>query len=245
MLRTASRAASCKYEADPLMTRQAANDATIATRPIASPAPSKLRRPKLPQRSMMKALVRIAVVVALGLALSRCWAHISTPARVFDPHDAETSAWRNPPEGTVNMLLPNGQPLTLEKGSMNFELQQFLGSKQAAPRAFDFDQLYFTYGSAELLVDSEDGLRDLAAILMSYPRARVKIVGYTGGEKPINDGDLGGQRASAIVNALTAAGIPKARMSAESGGDPSLVDETSSLEDRFDDGYGQLIVMDK
>ena len=227
------------------MTRQAANDATIATSLVANPTPSKSRRPKLRQRSMMKALVRIVVVIALGLALSRCLAHISTPAKVFDARDAETSAWQNPPEGTVNMLLSNGQPLTLEKGSMNFELQQFLDSKQAAPRAFDFDQLYFTYGSAEPMVDPEDGLRDLAAILISYPRARVKIVGYTGGEKPINNGDLGGQRASAIVNALIAAGIPKARMSAESGGDPSLIDETSSPEDRFDDGNGQLIVMDK
>jgi len=227
------------------MTRQAANDATIATSLVANPTPSKSRRPKLRQRSMMKALVTIVIVIVLGLALSRGLAHISTPAKVFDPRNAETSAWQNPPEGTVNMLLSNGQPLTLEKGSMNFELQQFLDSKQAAPRAFDFDQLYFTYGSAEPMVDPEDGLRDLAAILISYPRARVKIVGYTGGEKPINNGDLGGQRASAIVNALIAAGIPKARMSAESGGDPSLIDETSSPEDRFDDGNGQLIVMDK
>lgn len=245
MLRTASRAASCKYEADPLMTRQAANDATIATSLVANPAPSKSRRPKLRQRSMMVALVRIVAVIALGLALSRCLAHISRPAKVFDPRNAETSAWQNPPEGTVNMLLPNGQPLTLEKGSMNFELQQFLGSKQPAPRAFDFDQLYFTYGSAEPMVDPEDGLWDLVAILNSYRRARVKIVGYSGGEKPASGVDLGFQRANAIVNALVGMGVSRTRMTPESGGDPSIVDETSGPEDRFDDGNGQLIVMDK
>lgn len=143
------------------------------------------------------------------------------------------------------MLLPNGRPATLEKGSMNYELQQFLASKEPPPQAFDFDQLYFTYGSAEPMIDPQDGVSDLAAILVAYPRVRVKIIGYGGGEKPASGTDLGGQRANAIVNALAGVGVPRSSMTAESGGDPSLVDETSSPEDKFDDGNGQLIVMDK
>lgn len=200
---------------------------------------------KVGRRRVFKALVRMSVVIVLGFALSRCWSEISLPTNSPITRESETAAWQHPPDGTVNMLLPNGHPVSLEKGSMNYELQQFLASKQAAPAAFDFDQLYFTYGSARLIIDPENGVRDLAAILIAYPRARVKIMGYSGGEKPASGVDLGGQRANAIVSALAGMGVPRNRMAPESGGDPSIVDETSSPEDRFDDGSGQLIVMDK
>lgn len=201
---------------------------------------------KVDRRGVFKMLIRIAVVIALGFALSRCWSEISMPAKKSPiTRESETEAWQNPPEGTVNMLLPNGHPVSLEKGSMNHELQQFLASKQPPPAAFDFDQLFFTYGSAEPMIDPEDGVRDLAAILIAYPRVRVKVVGYSGGEKPVSGVNLGGQRANAIVDALAGMGVPRTRMAPESGGDPSIVDETSSPEDNFDDGNGQLIVLDK
>lgn len=229
------------------VTRQRASNAmtprfdSMERGPVSSDARSKVDR-----RRVFKTLVRIAVVIALGFALNRCWSDISMPAKNSPiSRHSETEAWRNPPEGTVNMLLPNGTPVSFEKGSMNHELQRFLASKQAPPAVFDFDQFYFTYGSAEPMIVPEDGMRDLAAILVAYPRARVKIVGYSGGEKPVSGVDLGGQRADAIVDALTGMGVPGTRMEPESGGDPSIVDETSSPDDRFDDGNGQLIVLDK
>lgn len=228
------------------MTRQTTSDTSIAKfSTMREASVSSDRGVKLGRRGMWKALFRMVVVVALGFALSRCWSQISTPTRSPFIGQPETDAWQNPPEGTVNLLLPNGRPATLERGSMNYELQQFLASKQPAPQAFDFDQLFFTYGSAEPMIEPEDGVSDLAAILVAYPRVRVKIVGYGGTEKPASGADLGGQRANAIVNALAEVGVPRSRMAAESGGDPSLVDKTSSPEDRFDDGNGQLIVMDK
>lgn len=227
--------------------RQPASDAAIPhVDPMEAGPVSCHARSKVDRRHVFKTLIRIAVVIVLGLALSRCWSEISMPAKKSPiTRESETEAWQNPPEGTVNMLLPNGHPVSLEKGSMNYELQQFLASKQAPPAAFDFDQLYFTYGSAKPMIDPENGVRDLAAILIAYPRARVKIVGYSGGEKPASGVDLGGQRASAIVNALIGMGVTSIRMTPESGGDPSIVDETSSPEESFDDGNGQLIVMDK
>lgn len=228
------------------MTRRPANDATIGdVNSIVDASASSRLRTRTDRRSVFKALFRIAVVIILAFAVSRCWPHIGMPASSPITRESETEAWRNPPEGAVNLLLPNGRPAMLEKGSMNYQLQQFLASKQPPPQAFDFDQLFFTYGSAEPMIDPEDGVSDLAAILIAYPRVRVKIVGYGSGEKPASGVDLGGQRANAIVNALAGAGVPRNRMTAESGGDPGLVDETSSPEDRFDDGNGQLIVMDK
>ena len=228
------------------VTRKPASDAMIPHVDSMEDGPvSSDSRSKVDRRRVFKTLIRIAVVIVLGFALSRCWSEISMPAKSPVTRESETQAWQNPPEGTVNMLLPNGTPISVEKGSMNHELEQFLASKQAAPAAFHFDQLYFTYGSAEPMIDREDGMRDLAAILIAYSRARVKIVGYSGGEKPANGVDLGGQRANAIVNALVGMGVPRTRMTPESGGDPSIVDETSSPEESFDDGNGQLIVMDK
>lgn len=228
------------------MTRRTTSDTTTAhLSTIQDKAVSSNRRVKLGRHGAWKAIFRMAVVIALGFAVTRCWSEISTPTRSPLIGQPETDAWQNPPEGTVNMLLPNGRPATLEKGSMNYELQQYLASKDSPPQAFEFDQLYFTYGSAEPMIDPEDGVSDLAAILIAYPRVRVKIIGYGGGEKPASGADLGGQRADAIVKALAGVGVPQSRMTAESGGDPTLVDETSSPEDSFDDGNGQLIVMDK
>jgi outer membrane protein OmpA-like peptidoglycan-associated protein len=216
-----------------------AKDATIArmdttVREFASPRP----RARVDWRGATKAIFRIAVVIALAFGVSRCWSQISTPGSSPITRESETEAWLNPPQGTVNMLLPNGRPAQLEKGSMNHELQQFLASKEPPPQAFEFDQLFFTYGSAEPMIDPADGLSDLAAILSAYPRARVKIVGYGGGEKPAAGSDLGGQRANAIVDVLAAAGVARNRMTAESGGDPGLEDDTSSPDDKFDDGTG-------
>lgn len=228
------------------MTRQPANDAMIAEiNPVVDASASSGPRTRSDRRSVFKSFFRIAVVIALGFALTRCWSEISMPTSSPITRESETDAWQNPPEGTVNMLLPNGRPATLEKGSMNYELQQFLASKEPPPQAFDLDQLFFAYGSAKPTIEPEDGVSDLAAILIAYPRVRLKIVGFGGGEKPANGADLGRQRADAIVNALAGAGVPRNRMTAESGGDPSLVDETSSPDDRFNDGNGQLIVMDK
>jgi len=228
------------------MSRQPANDAPIAdVNSVVGEFTARPGRARTNWRGLFKAIFRVAVVIILAFGVSRCWSQISTPTSSPITRESETEAWLNPPEGTVNLLLPNGRPASLEKGSMNYELQRFLASKQPAPQAFDFDQLFFTYGSAEPMIDPDDGVSDLAAILIAYPRARVKIVGYGGGERPATGVDLGAQRANAIVNALIAAGVDKNRMAAESGGDPSIVDATSTPDDRFDDGNGQLIVMDK
>jgi outer membrane protein OmpA-like peptidoglycan-associated protein len=228
------------------MTHQPANSGSIASSQAVTDAASSSRsRGRFDPRGALKAILRIALVIALAFAVSRCVSEIGAPSSSPITRESETEAWVNPPDGTVNMLLPNGRPAQLEKGSMNHELQQFLASKEPPPQVFELDQLFFTYGSAEPMIDPADGIDDLAAILIAYPRARVKIVGYGGGEKPTAGVDLGAQRANAIVDALVAAGVAKSKMTAESGGDPGIVDDTSSPEDRFDDGNGQLIVMDK
>lgn len=51
--------------------------------------------------------------------------------------------------------------------------------------------------------------------------------------------------ARAIKDALVKLGVKEMRMTAVSGGDPAIFDETSDPQDRFDDGAGQLIIMVK
>lgn len=227
------------------MPRQESLHTTLENKEAGQVFEKPLRRPRSLKKRPLYILTRVVIVVLLAFGITRLWAEVGTQTRVSKLLGEPSDWWDSAPEGFVNTLLPNGNPVTLGKASMSFELERFLDSRERPPAAFAIDQLYFTFGSAEPQLNSETSLVDLAAVLVAYPRVMVKIVGYSGGEKPLAGQDLGEQRAQAIKVALVRAGVPEKRLTAESGGDPSLVDETSSPDDSFDDGNGQLIVMDK
>lgn len=193
---------------------------------------------------MIRLVASLLIAILLLSSLGGLWAAASTSTRARELVGEHSDWWDNPPRGSANILLPNGNPVTLPKESMAYALEQFLDSHERPPAAFQIDQLRFASGSARPRLHTPNALDDLAAVLVAYPRARVKIVGYSAAEKPLEGQDLAGQRARAIKDALVKLGVKEMRMTAESGGDPAIVDQTSSPHDRFDDGAGQLIVMD-
>lgn len=84
----------------------------------------------------------------------------------------------------IRVTLPNGKVLDVPKGGTEDQLVIFLSDPQAKLHKkrgdwFDFTQIGFASNSASLLLESEMQLKNIAAILTSFPNARIKIGGYS------------------------------------------------------------------
>jgi outer membrane protein OmpA-like peptidoglycan-associated protein len=87
-----------------------------------------------------------------------------------------------PPRETIKVTLPDGVTLDAYKGGIEEQLVAFLkdDSKKAGKDVwFDFDNLNFKTGSAELTEESRQQVQNIAAILKAFPNAKIKIGGYT------------------------------------------------------------------
>ena len=142
--------------------------------------------------------------------------------------------------------LPNGQTVSLAPDTLNYELQRFLASADPAPRTFTFDKLNFDTGSAAIRADDQPTIDALAQILAAYPKARVKVIGYTDarGAPPAND-TLGQERAASVAAALAAKGVDKAWMQAASGGETNPRDTNATAQGRFENRRTELEVVAK
>lgn len=113
---------------------------------------------------------------------------------------------------SIKVQLPDGTELDAYKGGIEDKLVAYLNSTDPADsisssRWFDFDNLNFKTGSAELTDSSMKQVQNLAAILKAYPKVSLKIGGYT--DKTGNEQEnmkLSQQRADAVLDALKKVG---------------------------------------
>jgi len=111
------------------------------------------------------------------------------------------------------VTLPGGAAVQGVPGGLTYDLARYLGSTEAANRRFTFDNLHFDTGAATLRPESQATLSTVAQILTAYPRAAVRIEGFTdergdaGGNKQLSE-----ERAANVARALVGAGIPAERV---------------------------------
>jgi outer membrane protein OmpA-like peptidoglycan-associated protein len=144
------------------------------------------------------------------------------------------------------VTLPGGQAVELQPNTLNYQLQQFLGSQEPAPRRFTFDGLNFATGSAELPADAQATTGALAQILQAYPNARVRVEGYAdarGGEG--SNAQLGAQRAEAVARTLIGAGVAPNRVTAATGGESNPVDTNATAQGQAENRRTDLVVTAK
>jgi outer membrane protein OmpA-like peptidoglycan-associated protein len=117
---------------------------------------------------------------------------------------------------SLKVKLPDGVELEAYKGGIEDMLVSFLNdpsSKAGKDVWFDFDNLNFKTGSAEITKESTTQARNIAAILKAYPSLKIKIGGYTD-----NTGDslgnikLSQSRAEAVYEALKSDGANGAQL---------------------------------
>jgi outer membrane protein OmpA-like peptidoglycan-associated protein len=127
---------------------------------------------------------------------------------------------------SLKVKLPDGTELDAYKGGIEDQLVAFLmtdykklGADSLKKIWFDFDDLNFKTGSAEITPESQHQIDNIAAILKAFPKAKIKIGGYTDktGNEPANM-QLSSNRAMAARQALTKAGVGAQVIGAEGYG---------------------------
>jgi outer membrane protein OmpA-like peptidoglycan-associated protein len=83
---------------------------------------------------------------------------------------------------------------------------------------YDFDNLNFETGSAKLTSESQAQVQNIVAILKAYPKAKIKIGGYTDktGDAAANI-KLSQQRAEAVLKAIQSSGANAGQLSGAEG----------------------------
>ena len=152
-----------------------------------------------------------------------------------------------PPPGreSLKVKLSDGTEIDAYRGGIEERLVNFLNSDWKSLREdrikdvwFDFDNLTFETNSANLTAESMQQVRNIVAIMKSYPDAKFKIGGYT--DRVGNDADnkkLSQQRADAVAAALKQEGGDAKRIvGAEGYGEAyATVPETATDEERRKD----------
>jgi outer membrane protein OmpA-like peptidoglycan-associated protein len=85
---------------------------------------------------------------------------------------------------TFRVTLPNGKILDVYQGGTEDRLVTFLGDRNAKLHKkggdwFNFTKIDFASNSASLLLESEVQLKNIVAILAAFPKAKIKIGGYS------------------------------------------------------------------
>lgn len=115
------------------------------------------------------------------------------------------------PRESMKVKLPDGTELDAYRTGIEDQLVSFLNNSASIPGKdvwFDFDNLNFKTGSAEITEESKIQVQNIAAILKAYPKVKIKIGGYTDrtGDS-LNNLKLSQSRADAVEAALKVSGV--------------------------------------
>ncbi|HSZ34098.1 MAG TPA: OmpA family protein [Puia sp.] len=115
-----------------------------------------------------------------------------------------------PARESMKVKLPDGKELEAYRGGIEERLVTFLDDPAGKPGKdvwFDFDNLNFKLGSADITDSSMIQIHNIVAILNAFPKVKVKIGGYTDktGDS-LSNLKLSQNRAEATYSALKSGG---------------------------------------
>jgi outer membrane protein OmpA-like peptidoglycan-associated protein len=170
----------------------------------------------------------ILVLLAIGLI----WyfrgknSESSSAAAVADtavskPADTISTAVVAPVRESLKVKLPDGVELDAYRGGIEDQLVTFLNDPKSVAGKdvwFDFDNLNFKTGSAEITDESTKQVSNITAILNAYPKVKIKIGGYTDktGDSLANI-KLSNTRAAAVADALKKSGSKASQVTGSEG----------------------------
>lgn len=135
-----------------------------------------------------------------------------------------------------NRKLADGVQLNVPENGIENKLVMFIedkGKPVDKTTWFSFDRLLFDTGKATLQPQSQEQLKNIAAIMKAYPQVEIKLGGYTD-----NVGDpkanlkLSTDRANAVMAELVKMGVAAKRVAAEGYGDQHPVADNNTEEGR-------------
>jgi outer membrane protein OmpA-like peptidoglycan-associated protein len=136
----------------------------------------------------------------------------------------------------VPRRLPDNVQLNIPSNGMEMRLLNYIQDPNVDVNRvtwFDFDRLLFNTDSATLRPESQEQLRNIAAILKAYPNVNVKVGGYTDNTgDPQHNLALSQDRADGVVAQLVALGIAPNRLEAQGYGSQFPVADNATAEGR-------------
>jgi outer membrane protein OmpA-like peptidoglycan-associated protein len=218
-------------------------DASPATHAAHAASPHHHAPSEKKNRNLLPVLLTAAAGIILLLWLMKgCGGNKDEHAAPAVTHDTSTKAVVIAPvRESLKVKLPNGVELDAYKGGIEDLLVTFLNDPAAQPGKdnwFDFSDLNFKFGTAEIVPESKKEVDNIVQILKAYPKVKIKLGGYTDkvGDEAANK-KLSGERASAVAIALKDAGVGAQVEGAEGYGSefakyPADAPETDRIKDR-------------
>ena len=174
----------------------------------------------------------IAALIAGFLLLGALWYFLRRqhPTAAEAPNVTAPTAVALGP--LVRRQLPDGTALSFPQKGVEGRLLAFIQDPSRPPDKtswFDFDRLLFDTASPTLQPQSQEQLRNIAAILKDYPNVHLKIGGYTDtvGSAGANL-KLSQDRAANVTNELVRMGISPDRLEAQGYGEDHPVADNST-----------------
>jgi outer membrane protein OmpA-like peptidoglycan-associated protein len=148
----------------------------------------------------------------------------------------------------ASITLPCGTVLSVEEGTFNYNLANFLmkGSDTELPKTFVFDHLNFDSATTRLTPESNPTVTNLIAILKCYPNMQVQLDGHTD-----NTGDaaanktLSVNRANAIRDLLVQGGVDNSLIATAGYGADKPIASNDTDEGRAKNRRTELVVVKK
>ena len=148
----------------------------------------------------------------------------------------------------ASITLPCGTVLSVEEGTFNFNLANFLlkGSDSELPKTFVFDHLNFNSATTQLTPESNATVTNLIAIMKCYPTMQVELEGHTDstGDAAANK-QLSVDRANAIRDLLVQAGVDPTRITTSGYGADKPIASNDTEEGRAKNRRTELVVVKK
>jgi outer membrane protein OmpA-like peptidoglycan-associated protein len=175
---------------------------------------------ELPERKEKSRAKWVIPVILILIAGTVVWYFMNKQTPSENPPQAKTDSV-TPSKDTIKqniadenkytVKLPDGVLLDAKKGGIEDQLVIFFTdpkSKASRRFPFNFDQLSFNNGTANISNESMVQIQNVATILKAFPKAKIKIGGFNekGGDSTSNK-LLSESRANAVAEAIKAAGV--------------------------------------
>lgn len=140
----------------------------------------------------------------------------------------------------TELKLPDGTMIKAGDKSSEAKLIRFLSDEKMTVDTLDkkqgwisMDRLYFETGKSVITPESENQLKNIAAILKAFPAATVKVGGYTDSTGSAEGNmKLSDSRAKAAMSSLVSSTIPASRLEAKGYGSEHAIADNTTPEGR-------------
>ncbi len=197
--------------------------APAPTTPAAAAAPATERYPRYSRYPARRPATRVADPIVPG--------HFDAKTGNYLYETGQPTTLKLPGSGAISNVGANSTESYLFRFLSNPQVQ--VDSVDLTRGWYNFDRVYFEAGKATLTPESISQLRNIAKLLRAYPKARIKLGGYTDdtGNDKVNK-ELSEARARTAWASLVEMGISATRLDARGYGPNYSISSNATEEGR-------------